>query len=764
MFPMIWSILIPVVALVLLFFPPVRRNLITRFVLPVFKKIMPPISPTEREALDAGSVWWERSLFSGKPDWRGLHSIPAAVLTEKEKAFIEGPAQELALMLDDWEITDRLHNLPEPVWKFIKDKKFFGMIIPEEYGGLGFSAFAHSEVLIRIASRSVTAAVTVMVPNSLGPAELLLHYGTEEQKNRYLPGLADGTEVPCFALTEKEAGSDAASMLSTGVVEKRMVDGKEVVGLHLNWSKRYITLSPIATVVGLAFHLYDPDHLIGDTTDRGITVALIPASTPGVIRGRRHDPISIPFMNGPIEGKDVFVGLDVIVGGVEYAGKGWLMLMERLGIGRGISLPALSTAAAKLASRATGGYARVRRQFHLPVSKFEGVEEALSEIAATTYAMDATRRFTAAGIMQGEAPVLASAIAKYNLTERMRIVVNRAMDIQGGAAIIMGPRNFMGRVYQSIPLGITVEGANILTRSLIVFGQGLVRAHPWVLKEMLSSENPDHGKALKDFDRAFFGHVFHVVRVFFRTWIGGLTAGIFFSAPGGSGVSRYYRGVSRLSTIFALVSDTSMALLGGNLKRKEKITGRMADAVSNLFIVSATLKHFKDQGSQKSDLPLMAWSAESGLYQSQEALLGVIDNLPLLPVRVFLRCIAFPWGRPFRLPSDHLGAKAANVITTPSETRDRLTEGLYKPTDTTTHLGRIEEALQLAIETEDSLKRIYGAIREGKLPSGDLLDQIASAKEQSLLSEEEAAKIERATLARREVVAVDDFAGDYWSK
>ena len=743
--------------------PPVRRLLLTGWIFSIFQKIMPPISRTEREALEAGNVWWEKSLFAGRPDWKALKKVPDPRLTEKEKAFLDGPVEELCRVLDDWEITDRLHDLPAEAWSIIKKEKFFGMIIPEEYEGLGFSPFAHSEVLVKIASRSITAAVTVMVPNSLGPAELLLHYGTEEQKNRYLPGLARGEEIPCFALTEPEAGSDAAAMKATGFVERGIYGGKEILGIRLNWEKRYITLAPVATVMGLAFHLYDPDHLLSDNEDPGITVGLIPTDLPGVHTGSRHDPISIPFQNGPVYGEDVFVPLDVIVGGAPYAGHGWQMLMERLGIGRGISLPSLSTAAAKLAARATGGYARIRQQFHLPVALFEGVEEALSPIAGHAYSMDATRRFTVAAIMEGEAPSLASAIAKYNLTERMRLVVNHAMDIQGGGAIILGPRNFMGRVYQSIPLGITVEGANILTRSLIIFGQGIIRAHPFVRRELEAVGEKDRRLALRQFDRAFTGHVLFTSGLFLRTIFTSLTGGVFLPAPGIRPVKKYYRRVGRLSRAFALAGDVAMLSLGGELKRKEKLTGRLADVLSNLYIAAATLKRFEAEGSLEEDLDLVSWALEDSLFRAQESLVGFCRNLPVPLVGLVLCRMIFPLGKPFRAPDDRRGARVARVLQEPGDRRDRLTAGLYRGHSTEDPIYRVDLALIKALEAKEVEKKIAGAMKKGLLKAKTSRERLQEALEKGILNRDEILAVEVAAAARKEVITVDEFPADYWS-
>ncbi len=758
----VWAVYTAVVLVLNL--PPLRRTLLTPAILGIFKNIMPPISKTEREALDAGTVFWEKHLFAGKPDWHALHNIPKPKLTVEEQAFLDGPVEKLCEMLDDWEITDGLHDLPPKVWDFLKKEKFFGMIITKEYGGLDFSALAHSEVVLKVASRSGTAAITVMVPNSLGPAELLLHYGTPEQKKRYLPGLAIGAEIPCFALTEPEAGSDATSIKASGIVEKGMFDGREIIGIRLNWEKRYITLSSYATVMGLAFHLYDPNKLMGDNEYPGITVALIPANTKGITIGPRHDPLSIPFINGPIWGKDVFVPLDYIVGGKDYAGQGWRMLMERLGIGRGISLPAVSAASAKLACRGVGAYARIRRQFRMPVAKFEGVEEALAEMAGLTYGLDSARLFTVGAINLGEAPSLLSAMSKYSLTERCRQVVNRAMDVQGGAAIVLGPRNFMGRIYQGLPVSITVEGANILTRTLIVFGQGIIRAHPWVLKEMEASADKDKAHGLAAFDKAFFGHVGFTSSVAARSFVSAVTGGKFLPSPVGGPLAVYYRRIGRLSAAFAIAGDVAMLTLGGNLKRKEKLAGRLADIVSNLYIASTALKRYADDGLPKEDQPLVRWAVEDALYRAQEALAGFLQNLPNRTAALLLRPLIFPFGKPFDPPSDRLGAKAAETLQSPSDTRDRLTNGIYICKNMNEQMGRIEGALHKSLAAEEVERKINHAVKDKRIAARGEAERIEEALKANIITADEKAAIEDANRTRRDVIMVDDFPMDYWSK
>src|SRR5689334_10633094 len=569
---------------------PLRAALVTRPIFGIYKRILPQISQTEQEALDAGSIWWDADLFTGKPDWKKMFDYPEAKLSSEERAFLDGPVEELCGMLDEWDITHNRRDLPPEVWKFIRDKGFLGIIIPKSYGGLGFSAYAHSEIVTKISTRSGTAAVTVMVPNSLGPAELLIHYGTEEQKNHYLPRLAKGLEIPCFALTNPEAGSDAGAIPDFGVVCRGMHEGREVLGIRLTWEKRYITLGPVATILGLAFKLFDPDKLLGAQEDIGITLALIPTSHKGVNIGRRHIPLSAAFMNGPNWGKDVFIPMEWIIGGEKQVGHGWRMLVECLAAGRSISLPSMSMAAGKLGSRATGAYARVRSQFRTPIGKFEGVEEPLARIGGNTYMMDATRRMTMVALDSGEKPSVISAICKYHMTERMRSIINDAMDIHGGKGIMMGPNNYLGHAYMNVPIAITVEGANILTRSMIIFGQGAIRCHPFVLKEIAAAGAND----LAAFDRALWGHMAFTISNAARSLWLGITGGEGVAVPGGPETRRYLQMMTRFSSAFALLSDVSMFVIGGSLKRKEMISARLGDILSLLYIASATVKRFQD--------------------------------------------------------------------------------------------------------------------------------------------------------------------------
>jgi acyl-CoA dehydrogenase len=740
-----------------------RRRLISAPILRLFRRAMPTMSQTEREALEAGTVWWDADLFGGRPDWSRLLATPVPTLTTEEQAFLDGPVEDLCAMLDDWRITEELHDLPPEVWRFIKDKGFFGMIIPKRYGGLEFSALAHSSVVMKLASRSITGAVTVMVPNSLGPAELLLHYGTEEQKTHYLPRLARGEEVPCFALTGPEAGSDAAAMTDTGVVCRGDFRGqRNVLGIRLNWDKRYITLGPVATVLGLAFKLYDPDHLLGDRDELGITVALIPTDTPGITIGRRHIPLDIPFQNGPNSGRDVFIPMDGIIGGPARAGQGWRMLMESLAAGRAISLPALSTGAGKLACRATGAYARIRKQFKTPIGRFEGVEEALARIAGSTYLMDAARVMTAGAVDQGEKPSVISAMIKYHLTELMRRAVNDAMDIHGGSAVVLGPSNFMARVYQAIPISITVEGANIMTRSLIIFGQGAIRCHPFVLKELRAAADPDHARGLREFDRAFFGHLGLIVRNAARALWLGLTGARWASTPIHGPGRRYAQRLSRMSAAFALTADLAMAVVGSALKRKESLSARLGDVLSYLYLASAALKRFEDQGRPPEDAPLLQWACEESLSTIQDRLDEVLRNFPNRVVASVLRLLIFPTGRRFRRPDDRLGHRVASLLLEPSAARDRLTAGIYVPTDTSQAVGRLDATLAKIVAAEAAENTLRAAIKAGTLKAADEATLLREAVERGVIGKKDADAIRDAAAARREAIQVDDFPPDYW--
>ncbi len=748
-----------VIAAVPLNLPWLRRPLISRFLLAAFRRALPSMSDTEREALEAGTVWWDAELFSGRPNFKKLLAVPKPTLSEEERSFLDGPVNELCEMLDDWRISHELRDLPPEVWRFLKEKGFFGMIIPKEYGGLELSALGHSAVVSKISSRSLTAAVTVMVPNSLGPAELLLHYGTDEQKRHYLPRLARGEDVPCFALTGPEAGSDAGAMPDTGIVCRGEFEGrKDVLGIRLNWNKRYITLAPVATVLGLAFKLYDPDKLLGEREDLGITVALIPTGTPGITTGRRHDPLNVPFQTGPTQGKDVFIPVEWIVGGPKRAGQGWRMLMECLAAGRSISLPALSVGAGKVAARTVGAYGRVRRQFNLPIGRFEGVEEALARIAGYTYMMDAGRTLTLAAVDAGEKPSVVSAIVKYQLTEHMRRVVNDAMDVRGGSGICMGPRNLMGRAYLGLPIGITVEGANILTRSLIIYGQGAIRCHPYIYREMSAVGDEDRRRGLREFDRAIFGHIGFVISSAARSLFLALTGGRFARVPVSGAAHRYAQHVERLSAAFAICSDLAMLTLAGGLKRREKISGRLADALSHLYLASALIKRFVDDGQPEADRPLFQWAGRYCLNHVEEALDGMMQNFPVRPVAWVMRRLALPVGRYIGVANDHLGHKVASLLLEPSATRDRLTVGMFMSGDPDGPMHLLEDAMAKVIAAEPAERKLHHAVKEGRASGRDLAAQLESARYSGAIDDEDLELIRTAEAARWEVIQVDDFS------
>ena len=746
----------------------IRQRWLTSKVLKEFRNVMPAMSQTERDALEAGSVWWDGELFSGKPDWQQLLDVPTPELSSEEQAFIDGPVQQLCEMLNDWQITQQDYDLPPQVWQFLKDQGFFGMIIPKQYGGLEFSALAHSSVVMKIAGRSITAAVTVMVPNSLGPAELLMRYGTQAQKDYYLNRLARGVEVPCFALTSPEAGSDAASMTDTGIVchgDYTDINGKQhknVLGIRLNWEKRYITLGPVATVLGLAFKLYDPEHLIGSIKNVGITCALIPTNTPGIDIGNRHFPLNSAFQNGPNRGKDVFIPMDWVIGGQDQVGKGWRMLMECLAAGRSISLPALATGAGKLVSRATGAYASVRQQFKTPIGKFEGVEEVLARIAGMTYMMDAARTLTTTALDQGEHPSVISAIVKFNLTEVMRTLVNDAMDIHGGNGICMGPRNILGRVYQSIPISITVEGANILTRSLIIFGQGAIRCHPYVFKEMMAAKEKHRDKALEDFDDLLFRHIGFTASNVVRTLWLGVTNARLVRVPTTSPARTYFQQLTRMSSAFALVTDIAMLILGGTLKRKEKLSGRLADVLSQLYLCSAVLKRFEAQGCLQEDLPLMQWSCEYSLRTMQQSLDRFLINFPHRPIAWVLRHIVFPKGKSYCGPTDIMGHKAADLLLWPSKARDRLTTGVFLPNVDAAReyepLARLEYALQCIVEAAAAEKKLRAALQAKQVKGNTRKEQIDKALLRNFIDQADADLLYKADAARKEAITVDEFS------
>jgi alkylation response protein AidB-like acyl-CoA dehydrogenase len=744
----------------------IRRNLITKPIFAIFKKILPPLSDTEREAMEAGDVWWDGELFKGKPDWQKLHQIPKPQLSAEEQSFLDNEVETLLKMLDDYKIVQEQRDLPTDVWNYIKANGFFAMIIPKAYGGREFSAIANSTIVSRIATRSLTAAVTVMVPNSLGPGELLMHYGTQEQKDRWLPGLAAGKEVPCFALTGPEAGSDAGGIPDNGVVCKGQFEGKEVIGIRLNWDKRYITLAPVASVLGLAFKLYDPENLLGDKEDIGITCALIPTSHEGVQIGDRHFPMNMAFMNGTTYGKDVFIPLDWVIGGPAYVGRGWRMLVECLSAGRGISLPALGTATGHLATRMTGAYAYVRQQFGLSIGKFEGVQESLGRIGGLTYSLEAMRVMTAGAIDLKLSPSVVTAIAKYHMTEMSRTLLNDSFDIHAGRAIQCGPKNYLAHGYMGVPISITVEGANILTRNLMIFGQGATRCHPYVLKELEAAANPDSEAGLKQFDELLLKHVGFALGNTFGALFQGLTAGAFNKSPVAGETAQYYKQLTRMSNGLALCADFSMLMLGGDLKRKEMLSARLGDVLSHLYIASAVLKFYEDNGRQVADLPFVHYSVQRNLYEIGRAFAGFFSNFPNRLVGKLLKGLVFPFGINYQLPDDEMAMQISDALLKPSVIRDRLTHLCYLGEGENDPTGSMEQAFLAVHAAQPLMKKIFQAQKDGKIARKLPLDvTINKAAEAGVLSAEEVTQLEQMNKLRFAAISVDSFKpGDLESR
>ncbi|EHH1243195.1 acyl-CoA dehydrogenase [Vibrio parahaemolyticus] len=733
----------------------IRQSLISRKALALFKTVLPAMSQTEKEALDAGTVWWEAELFKGKPEWEKLHAIQAPKLSAEEQAFLDGPVNEVCAMVSDFQVTHELADLPPEVWQYLKDNKFFAMIIKKKYGGLEFSAYAQSLVLQKLTGVSGVLSSTVGVPNSLGPGELLQHYGTEDQKNYYLPRLAEGKEIPCFALTSPEAGSDAGSIPDNGVVCKGEWEGKEVLGMRLTWNKRYITLAPVATVLGLAFKLRDPEGLLGEKEDLGITCALIPTDVKGVEIGNRHFPLNVPFQNGPTRGKDIFVPIDFIIGGEKMAGQGWRMLVECLSVGRGITLPSNSTGGIKSAAMATGAYSRIRRQFKQPIGHMEGVEEPLARLGGNAYVMDAASNLTVAGIDLGEKPSVISAIVKYHCTHRGQQSIIDAMDIVGGKGICLGPSNFLARGYQGSPIAVTVEGANILTRSMIIFGQGAIRCHPYVLEEMNAaySETSD---AVEKFDKALAGHVSFTMSNLVRSIWFGLSDGLGSSAPTKDATKRYYQQLNRYSANLALLSDISMAVLGGSLKRKERLSARLGDILSQLYLSSATLKRFEQDSRPAEDLALVHWGLQDSLKQAEIAVDEFLANFPNKVIGRTLRVLIMPFGRVRKAPSDKLDSKVARILQTPSATRSRIGRGQYLEPTEHNPSGKIELALSVILQAEPVFDKVCKA--QGKRRPFLRLDMIAQeGLEQGVITQEEAELLREAEQHRLDTINVDDF-------
>lgn len=762
-----WALLLPCWILLccgtLLFcIGPVRRLFVTRPLLKIARKILPPMSSTEREALEAGGIWWEAELFCGRPNWKKLHAIPKLMLSVEETAFIENQVKTLCGMLDDWKIVYEESDLSEEVWAYIKKEGFFALNIKKEYGGLGFSALAQSTIVAMISTRSVSAAVTVMVPNSLGPAELLMHYGTEEQRQHYLPRLATGEEVPCFALTSSYAGSDAANMQDYGIICKGQFEGKEVLGMRVTWSKRYITLAPVATLLGLAINLFDPDHLLSNKEALGITVCLVPTDYPGVEIGRRHFPVFHAFQNGSTQGHDVFMPLEFIIGGEKNIGKGWRMLMDCLSVGRAISLPALSAGAVQFCYRMTGAYAKLREQFGLSIGKFEGISEAMSEIAGLNYLSEATRVMTAGAVDLGVKPSVCSAIAKYHLTEIGRVVMNHAMDIHAGRGIQAGPRNYLLNGFMSVPISITVEGANILTRNLIIFGQGAIRCHPYVYDEMQAIYLKDQKKALKVFDALILKHMNFTLSNIARGFLYGLGWTAFVKAPVKGPTAVYYKKLTRMSNALALAADFSMASLGGELKRMESLSARLGDVLSYLYLSSCTLKYYQDNGAQPDDLPHVEWVLQYSLCRAQEALMQFYRNFPKRFLGRTMKFICFPFGRYVSMPTDKLKHQLAHFMMTPSAFRERVTTAIFVSTDPQNSVGRMEQAFIMMHQMEPILKKLNVAEKNGSVPRHPLIkDRVKNALTAGVINEDEAKQLYQFEQIQLDAMLVDEFPPEY---
>lgn len=737
--------------------PSIRQSLLSTRLLAFYKRVSPEMSVTEQEAVDAGTVWWDGEIFSGAPDWDKLHAIKRPTLSEAEQAFLDGPVETVCLMANEWQINHIDADLSPEIWQYLKTHKFFAMIIKEEFGGLAFSAYAQSRVLQKLSGVSAVLSTTVGVPNSLGPGELLQHYGTPEQQAYYLPRLAVGDEVPCFALTGPEAGSDAGSIPDKGIISKGMWQGKEVIGMTLTFDKRYITLAPVATVIGLAFKLYDPEQLLSQNIDLGITCALLPRDTDGLEIGNRHFPLNVPFQNGPIRGTDIFVPLDYIIGGADMAGKGWRMLMECLSVGRCITLPSCAAGGSKSLALATGAYARIRRQFKMPISQMEGIEEMLGRIGGNTYMMDAVTSLSTTAVDLGEKPSVISAICKYHLTERMRDVINDAMDIHGGKGIMLGPNNYLGRGYQGVPISITVEGANILTRNMMIFGQGAMRCHPYVLPEIKAAALTDNDAALTAFDDAVFGHIGFALSNFTKSIWFSLTAGRFTATPYTDSTQRYYQILNGYSANLAYLTDVSMGVLGGSLKRRERLSARLGDILSYLYLASAVLKRFADEGRQVTHEPLMHWAMIDALYHIDVAIDEFINNFPSTPVKMMLRAVVQPLGRTRQRPNDRLEHQIAQMLQTPCTGRSLLGQGQFTRQVEGNLLGELEAILADVVAAEPLFKRICNTYKEKR--QFTQLDQLAArALADGIIDADEAALLVKTETGRLNTINVDDFA------
>ncbi|MCQ1058260.1 acyl-CoA dehydrogenase [Photobacterium sp. ZSDE20] len=731
----------------------------------MFKKVLPPLSDTEREAMEAGSVWWDGELFGGNPNWNTLLTYPQPILSAEEQAFIDNKLEPLLDMLNDYQIVQEDKDLPPEVWEYLRKEKFFSLIIGKEYGGLDFSAHANSTIVTRIATKSLSAAVSVMVPNSLGPGELLTHYGTQEQKDYWLPRLAHGEDVPCFALTGPEAGSDAGGIPDQGVVCYDEYQGEQVLGIRVSWNKRYITLAPVATVLGLAFKLQDPDGLIGEKKELGITCALIPSDHPGVEIGERHDPLNLAFMNGPTRGSDVFIPMDWVIGGQDYVGRGWRMLVECLSAGRGISLPALGTAVGHLTARTTGAYAYVRKQFGMSIGNFEGVAQAMGRIGGFTYMLEASRTLTTTSLDMGETPGIVTAIAKYHMTEMARTILNDSMDVHAGRAIQLGPMNYIGHHYFGMPVAITVEGANILTRNLMIFGQGATRCHPYVLSEMEAAANPDSREGAKDFDKLLSSHIGFAVGNVSKSLLNAFSGSRFNNSPVSGETAKYYKQLSRMSRALAVAADFAMLSLGGELKRREMVSARLGDILSHLYLASAVLKRYEDEGRQQQDLPFVHYGLQHCLHQCGVAFDEVLANFPRKGVGRLLRTLLFPLGIHYAAPKDELAVKIAELLMRPGKQRDRLTHLCYVGKHEDDPVGLMERAFIAMYGVKDLERKIAKAVKAGEIPRKvSLTEKLQIALDAGIVTEAEVEKMQNADQLRQKAIQVDHFSAAHFKK
>jgi acyl-CoA dehydrogenase len=742
--------------IILLFnLPILRRQFITVKFFPTIKQKLPVMSETEQKVLEAGDVWWEKELLTGRPDWQRFLHFPRSKLTDEEEQFLNHQVNVLCGMLTDFEIIKE-GNLSKEAWEYIKKERFLGLVIPKKYNGHEFSALAHSTIIMKIASRSYSAAVSIMVPNAVGLAEFILQYGTKQQKSFYLPRFVAGEEIPCFALTEPGAGSDAGSISDEGIVCYGEFNGKKTLGISLTFDKRYITLAPIATMIGLAFKLHDPDHLLGGEENIGITLAMIPSNTPGVERGHRHSPLLLGFLNGPVRGDHVFIPIDYIIGGVEARGQGWSMMMEGLSVGRGLSLPALSTATAKLCYRMTSAYVNIREQFHTSIGYFEGIKEPLARIACLTYLCEATRYLTVSAIDHGLKPSVASAITKYHLTEMSRKIVNDSMDIHGGKAIQLGPSNYLGLLYIAQPINITVEGANILTRNLIIFGQGALRCHPYLKEEVVALSDSNLASGLKKFDRLFFKHIGYSISNFLRSFVYGITGGKWIRVPVYDSTAPYYRQLTRMSVALAVATDLSIGLMGGALKRRERLSARLGDILSYLYLASATLKYYEDHDRPISDLGFVEWIQRYCLYRIANAFDLFFVNFPHRRLAKFIKKVIFPWGNNDYLPLDTQDHHVADVMMQATVLRERITENIYLGAENDI-CKRTDAAFILQLEARPAYQKLQRAIQEGRIKEKKRSAQIIAAKNASILSNQEAKQLLELDRLRLEVIQVDEF-------